>query len=441
MEALWVIIYCIDIGNIRRCRGEGDPYPRSGLAIYHRSGSCDIGGEAHHHHVGLVFGRYVTSCCSQVFATVGQVVAYNRGRGVNGVRVNLQFLRRFYGLLLNLYPEKYQAEYGEELHVVFNLALDDAMKTGKMEVTLVAMHELLSLPRAIMHEHLRERRKEKMAEKSSSRFNFAPGSIREFFSALFPFFLLGFILPLLNIFTRSGWLTPRGVLVNGIAIVVLVFMGILFLIGLFTGLPRWFLPYMGFLLSLFSVYGFSQLLNRWWIISFQSFYDRSWFLGQVAYQGHLWVGLSVVALLLVLAIRLVPSLRRFKNNWTLLPFLLYGSSPFALAFTFDDYVNEEPYELFAFLVLATGLWLYLRTDDPRRKFWALFGGLSVSLFAAAIAKAILFSSSAWPYPRFSFSWQNEMMSTIIMWGWIAVSMLIPMLIKLFPRLESSSSAK
>jgi uncharacterized membrane protein YfcA len=147
----------------------------------------------------------------------------------------------------------------------------------------------------------------------------------------------------------------------------------------------------------------------------------------------LWAGLSVAALLLVLLIAFIPFLRRFKTDWTLLLLLLYGSSPLALVLTFDDYVNEEPYELLAFLVLAAGLWFYLRTDDPRRKFWALFGGLTVSLFTAAIAKAIIFSSPAWPYERYSFTWQNEMMSTVIMWMWIALGMLVPLLLSLWPR--------
>jgi hypothetical protein len=220
-------------------------------------------------------------------------------------------------------------------------------------------------------------------------------------------------------------------LVNGIAIILLAILGILCLIGLAKGLPRWSLTYLGFLLSVFSVYQFSAWLNSWWINSFPSLYDRSWFLGQVAYQGMLWAGFSVAALLLVLLIAFIPFLRRFKKDWTLLLLLLYGSSPFALLLTFDDYRHEEPYALLAFLVLAVGLWLYLHTNDPRRQFWALFGGLTVSLFIAAIAKAIIYQYF-WDGIR-HFTWLTEMMSTIIMWMWIALGMLVPFVLKLFPR--------
>ena len=276
-----------------------------------------------------------------------------------------------------------------------------------------------------------------MIKKFSDYFNFEYGSYREFFSAMFPFFLLGVFLPLMNILTRSGWLVAQSRLVNGIGVVSVGLLGLLFLSGLVTGMPRWSLPYFGFLLSLLSVYGFPQLLDRWWITNYRSLYDKSWFLGQIGYQGYLWVGLTIVTLLWVFLIGLIPLFRRFKNDWTLLPFTLYGVTPFALVATFDDYVNEEPYELLAILILFAGAWVYLHSDNPRRRFLSLFGGLTVSLFIAAVAKAIIFSSPSWPYPRQSFSWQNEMMSTVIMWMWIALSMLISLVLILFPRSNDS----
>lgn len=342
-------------------------------------------------------------------------------------------MKRLYAILLYLFPRAYREEYGEELQAVFNLSLDDAMEAGGVAVARMSLRELASLPRAILHEHLRERRKSGMIGKFSSRFDFAHGSLWEFLSAFYPFFLLGGVLPLINMISLSGVMRFPNPLFDGIAILLLVVLGILCLIGLFKGFPRWSLTYLGFLLSIFSVYQVGSLLNRWWIRTFPALYDRSWFLGQFAYQGMLWGSISVMALILVLMIGFIPLLSRFKRDWTLLLLLLYGSAPFALAFTFDDYVNEEPFELVCFLVLTAGLWLYLRTNDPRRQFWALFGGLTISLFIAAVSKTILFSSPAWPYPRFSFTWQNEMMSTIIMWAWLALGMLVPLLLKLFPQ--------
>lgn len=347
-------------------------------------------------------------------------------------------MRSFYALLLHLFPKSYREEYGEELQAVFGLGLDHALKIGWLETVSFALSELISLPPAIVHEHLRKRRKAHMVRKFGAYFNFTYGSRREFLTVLYPFLLIGFIHPLMNVLMRSSVLTPQSMLVNGIGIFIVASLGILLLIGFVTGLPRWSLPYVGFLLSLFSVYVFSQWLNRWNIISFQPLYDRSWFLGQAAYQGSLWVGLTVGALLLAVLVGLTPILRRFKKDWTLLVFLLYGATPFALLITFDDYVNEEFYVFIAFLLLAAGVWSYLRADDPRRQFWALFSGLTASLFFAAMAKAVLFSSPSWPWPRNSFTWQHEMMSTIIMWAWITLSMVISLAIKLLPNSENSS---
>ncbi len=352
----------------------------------------------------------------------------------------LQFLDRLYALLLHLYPRRYQDEYGVELQVVFHLSLSDALRTGGWEPAKVVLQELISLPKAILVQHLRERRKAKMVRKFGAYFDFTHGSSWEFLAAIYPFFLLGGVLPIVNMISLSGVMRFPNPLFDGIAILLLAVLGILCLIGLFKGLPRWSLTYLGFLLAIFSVYQVGSLLDRWWIRTFPALYDRSWFLGQFAYQGMLWVGLSIMALLLVLAIGFVPFLRRFKKDWTLLLLLLYGSSPFALVFTFDDYVNEGPYELVCFLALAAGLWLYLRTNDLRRRFWALFGGLTFSLFFAAVSKAILFSSPSWPWPKGSFTWQSEMMSTIIMWMWIALAMLVPLLLRLFPQSKDQMQA-
>ena len=347
----------------------------------------------------------------------------------------MRFLRRIYGLLLTLYPPEYRDEFGEEFHQVFNLSLNDATKVGWLEVISMMFSELVDLPIAIIHEHLRERRRSKMLKRFGSHFDFVSGSFLEFFGALYPFFLLGGVLPLMTVLMRSNFLVPQSVLVNGIGILLVAILGILCLIGLAKGLPRWSLPYLGFLISLFSVFQFGMWLERRRVIPFDALYARSWFLGQVAYQGMLWVGILVVIALLTVLIGFIPILHRFKKDWTLLSLVIYGASPFALVFAFDEYVNEEPYEVIAFLLLAAGLWFYLRINDPYRRFWTLFGGLTASLFFAAVSKAFL-SSPLWPYEYYyyegySSSWQNEMMSTVIIWMWLALGMLIPFALKLF----------
>jgi hypothetical protein len=70
----------------------------------------------------------------------------------------MQFIHRFYGLLLFLFPRAYRDEYGDELLAVFGLSLDDAVQAGKLEVVRVVLRELMELPKAIIHEHLRKPR-------------------------------------------------------------------------------------------------------------------------------------------------------------------------------------------------------------------------------------------------------------------------------------------
>jgi hypothetical protein len=109
---------------------------------------------------------------------------------------------------------------------------------------------------------------------------------------------------------------------------------------------------------------------------------------------------------------------------------LYGSTPFVLVSSFDDYVHEEPYELIAFLILIFGIWFYLHTDDPRQRFGALFSGMTVALLFAAVGKAILGLSQPWFRGNQIDWWGHEMMTTIIMWMWVALSMLVPLALSL-----------
>ena len=97
-------------------------------------------------------------------------------------------MRRLYSLLLQLFPSSYQEEYGDELQVVFDLLVEDAMKLGVLEVVRVVFHELVGLPKAILYEHLREM-SSKVTGKFVSRFDFPQGSRMEFWVVLLPFVL------------------------------------------------------------------------------------------------------------------------------------------------------------------------------------------------------------------------------------------------------------
>lgn len=336
----------------------------------------------------------------------------------------MQFLRRLHGFLLNLYPKAYRAEYGEELQAVFTLSLEDASEQGWWSVAAFMIRELTAFPQAVILAHLRERRRVSMLKRFNSFFDFAHGSPVEFLAALFPFFLLGGVLPLINLLGASEIIPVPSPLLDGLGIILIGLFLLIFAAGSIAGLPRWVLPYLGTLLALFSVYVFSGWLEDWFYIPYTRLYNTAWFFGQAAYAGSLWVGLSVVAFLLAAMIRFIPALHKFQHDWTLPGFILYGAAPFALLFTFDDYVHEELWELLSFAILGIGMWLYLRSDDPRTRFRVLFGSMTAALFLAAVAKALILSSPAWPWPRDSSSWSRGLMSTVIMWMWIALSFLL-----------------
>jgi hypothetical protein len=294
------------------------------------------------------------------------------------------------------------------------------------------LHELLSLPKAILYEHLRERRKKKMISRFSSYFDFPSGSWKELVTALFAFLLVGGIWPLIDVLARLKVLPGAGPAANGIRLSLLGLLLILFLMGVRKGLPRWSLPYLGFIFASLSVYIFSGILGILIFLPFQNLYDRIEFIRDIFYGGVFWFGLLMVVMLSTVLTRFSPALQRFRHDWTLLCFIVYGATPFALILTFDEYANDEPFMLLTFLVLAVGACLYLRESSQSKRFWALFGALALSMFIAAAGKAILVPSQDWPFPLSTSLALSEAKHTIITWAWLALSMLVPLAIKLTP---------
>ena len=348
----------------------------------------------------------------------------------------MEFIRKFHRLLLNLYPKWYREEYGDELQTVFNLSLGDALGRGEMKLVEAVLNELISLPRAIIHEHLREMRKKKMTGKFASRFDFAPGSRTESFAALAPF-LFGMVMVFISYLGRY-WTAPMWA---QIAFVIAFWSSVLglFLLGSVKGVPRWFLPYLGLPLPIISLFLFNSLMEKlqgvWW-------YRLPWFLSAFLQTGLFWLGLLILVTLLLVSTRFIPRsqsfYKRLKQDWTLLAFIIYGTMPLIIVFTFSEYKNEEPYMFLALLILAAGGWLYLRSYEALKRFLYLYGGVALSMLTAAVGKAVLRDSS---FPlALDGSWQIEFMSTIITWLWLALVMMIPVLFKLFSSQDGRPTA-
>ena len=342
----------------------------------------------------------------------------------------LQFLRVCYGHLLILYPKTYREEYGGELQIVFNLSMDEAIKTGMANVIGLLSRELVGLPKAILHEHLRERRKVKMIGKLVSRFDFAPGSRIEIWAALAPFLLFGVVPVVLGYLSRLGFLPlwfgivfTLAFWLSGLSLVV---------IGFKKGAPRWFMPYLGVPLPVISVITFSAFVNPEWR-GFPFLQESSWFVKQVVHQGMVWGGVFVSLLVIFLLTGFIPRLRQFhvrlQTDWTLLPFILYGAMPLVIVFSFEEFKNEEPYLLLSFLGLALFGWFYLRNTGAWKRYWSLIGGMTLALGIAVLGQTLLYESS---FPFTNFPRWTTTLSTVIMWIWMVLFMFISAGLGLLP---------
>lgn len=355
------------------------------------------------------------------------------------MRQDLQLLSRWYELCLQLFPKKYRENYGEELQAVFGLSLEEAARKGGMEVERLVLRELLSLPKAIVLEHMRERRHAKMTKTFDSHFHFVPGSWKEFLAALLPFFLVGVAMPSLSYLIRSKLIQPSGIWGAGIPLALFGLFLILLVFGLKMGMPRWSLPYLGFLLSILSVYLFSFILGTPIYFLFRNFRDSS-LLMDVIWDGIFWYGLLTGMICLTALTRASAMFERFRSDWTQLAFIVYGAVPFALWLTFDEYIGDELYTLLLFLVLAGGAWFYLRSKSEWKRFGLLFSALTLAMLIATVAKLILIPSQDWANPLNTSLANSDAKHTVIMWGWFALCMLVSLGGRMLPSSDVSSDA-
>ena len=351
------------------------------------------------------------------------------------MRKNLTFIHWFYGLLLKFFPRKYRHEYGEELQAIFALSLADAAKSGSKEVAKMLLRELVGFPQAVFFEHLRDRRKTRVTKKSGSRFS-------ETLAVFIPFFVV------LALFLSMGAI--RYIPARVVEIIRLSLIGILlvmFVVRLTRGLPRWVLPLIGFVFGFANLfiylYVFEKIVDpKWRGFSFPPFVSQ--FVGDFIQAGTFWGGIIILVFLSIVFSASLPAFRpfyqRLRYDWTLLAFILYGITPFAIILTFDDYHHAGSYVFVSFLILALGGWFYLHNNVSWKKFIFLFIGLTLAMAVTVIGAVILFEDSV--YASFS-TWQTSMAETITTWMWLAVFMILPPLINLLPQpsITSQSTAR
>jgi hypothetical protein len=303
------------------------------------------------------------------------------------------------------------------------------------------------MPGAVMREHRRERRKQKMGTSTSVLPTFEPGSWREWLAAMALFLLLA--LTSLLSYLHIAWPSWVSWVLFGVPLLMLA-------LGLIKGLPRWFLPYTGVIgvpLSwALTTRGTIMGINtRGGVVgSLLSWTDRHffallrpsasdpWIIRAAFGGGELWfvlLGIAAFTVLIAAACRpLRPFYWRLRDDWTLLSFGLYGATVMAVNMAFEDYPYPKQLYIFvALLILAAGAWVYLRSAHLWQRALALFGGITLSMAVAATGRAILYANPLlWPPAARGYTWQSEALCTVFLWGWLVAVVMAPALLELLP---------
>lgn len=230
----------------------------------------------------------------------------------------------------------------------------------------------------------------------------------------------------------------QGLQWNGSGVAIMVVLGtlcILMLVGLFKGMPRWSLPTLGLFLA-----ALNYLLHGLVDPNFNPVASGPFIVRQIFGAGFPLVGILLLTLLLILAAAAIkpwrPLFQRMRQDWTLLPFALYGIMPFVMFLSFDEYQGDAPYQIGMGLILLAGLWLYLLYTRPWARMLALGAGITLAMAVEVIGKWMLVPSQQWPT---WFQWHTtqeaieiEVVSTACTWLWTMAIVLLPALLGLLP---------
>lgn len=336
--------------------------------------------------------------------------------------------------LFRLYPKAYRDEFGAERQAVFDLAVSDAAQRGTSATLRLALREVRDLPRSVIRARRRERSQTAMPPDTNDPFAFKPASPRETLAAMAPFLIIGLGFEGLALLTNRmlvafpDWFRY----VSGFTLLAMLCLPPLF--GLFKGLPRWALPYLGFFLFYLAIILGNQLLNGPLSNVFST--QKDWIVRSIFNESvwaiYLLIGVGLIVLIAAVWHPLRPFFARVRRDWTLASFILYGAALGMLFLTFDDYAYEEPYTIAAILVLAVGAWVYLHSASSRRRILALIAGVTLAMTVVAMGKVLIRPIQSWPPDILRFPWQNSVISTAIDWGWIMVVICAPALLSLLP---------
>lgn len=225
-------------------------------------------------------------------------------------------------------------------------------------------------------------------------------------SALFLSPFVAFVFFSLSEMSQVSWLVVPIFGLMGLVLGIAIF-------GLAKNLPLWALPCWGVVLGVFKLFttGLVYAMPGLGRIKALLWTDSSASRVLYALMMALLEVLPSVLLLggLALLVAWLPALtgwrRRLKQDWTLLPLILYVANLWAPIYE-DPYRGLAPYEVAFTLVLAAGLWPYLRAARPRVR-------MAMLLAATLLAGGVLALGIYQLYPL--QEWAQHTLTTFPRW--------------------------
>jgi hypothetical protein len=297
-----------------------------------------------------------------------------------------------YSALLYLYPAEYRREFAEEMREVFSQAMADASSSGSFVVGLLLTKELLNLPVSALRVHTQVRNTRRVSNPSAS-----PAVPLEFSWRELLVVLAVFLLPAMMILANPVMTPALETTQSAGKSAVLLFLGVMIAAGLLRGVPLWSVPYLGIVLVIAGyLYLFQWIANLVSPALISNFspgqWDRStYLLLKVISNGMLWLMLFCLTLLVVALLALLnrfqPLFSRTRHDWTMLSYILYGESVFALLFLFENHRFDRSFIIASIFCLGIGLWFYLRSVANWKRLLALLAGLSLAMWIAVFGTA------------------------------------------------------
>ena len=288
-----------------------------------------------------------------------------------------QIIVAVYSRSLVLYPRRFKNEFSDEMQVVFNDSINEAVKVGILPLTTLALRELGGLPFSVLREFWHEFQGKEMTMRHENGSN-SPLPIGQVMMGALPFFFFGLVMIMLELpffVFDLDWFKSLG---GYLLFVFLILPAIGFGIGWVQNFPRWSYPYAGMALIL-ALYIQNTSTPGVEIFGVPIF-------GREVWGWRSWIPLAAAFIIALVVSRSVkPFIRFFTNlwnDWTIPSYLMVGVLPMLVVVAFDEI--DRMYSLYfmiPFGILLVGMAVfYLRGRYPWQRVLALTLGVIAIIF-------------------------------------------------------------